>query len=315
MLNIFNIIFLLFLINIYICEANGTLSENIESAEEIDALKTNLRNGYLNNTYFNEENNNLNIENEINNTNYNEVTEETKEELYDINENIFPDYFFLDIFTENKEQKNEEVPMKIEVVNDGEEVKTEYVSEKNEEVENKSETEIGEELTEKVDEKVPEEVAEELVEKVDEEVAEELVEKVDEKVAEEVDQKVDEEVTEELIEKVDEEVTEELIEKVDEEVAEELIEKVDEEVAEELIEKVADELVEKVAEELVEKVDEQVAEELVEKEIKDSSDFKESHEELFKVFLELINKNDLVKENLKKITNNLNEMHLSTLYP
>ncbi|ETW48921.1 hypothetical protein PFMALIP_03059 [Plasmodium falciparum MaliPS096_E11] len=142
MLNIFNIIFLLFLINIYICEANGTLSENIESAEEIDALKTNLRNGYLNNTYFNEENNNLNIENEINNTNYNEVTEETKEELYDINENIFPDYFFLDIFTENKEQKNEEVPMKIEVVNDGEEVKTEYVSEKNEEVENKSETEI-----------------------------------------------------------------------------------------------------------------------------------------------------------------------------
>ncbi|ETW32715.1 hypothetical protein PFTANZ_06565, partial [Plasmodium falciparum Tanzania (2000708)] len=165
MLNIFNIIFLLFLINIYICEANGTLSENIESAEEIDALKTNLRNGYLNNTYFNEENNNLNIENEINNTNYNEVTEETKEELYDINENIFPDYFFLDIFTENKEQKNEEVPMKIEVVNDGEEVKTEYVSEKNEEVENKSETEIGEELTEKVDEKVPEEVAEELVEK------------------------------------------------------------------------------------------------------------------------------------------------------
>ncbi|EUT85368.1 hypothetical protein PFAG_03060 [Plasmodium falciparum Santa Lucia] len=215
MLNIFNIIFLLFLINIYICEANGTLSENIESAEEIDALKTNLRNGYLNNTYFNEENNNLNIENEINNTNYNEVTEETKEELYDINENIFPDYFFLDIFTENKEQKNEEVPMKIEVVNDGEEVKTEYVSEKNEEVENKSETEIAE----------------------------------------------------------------------------------------------------KVVEEQGEKVNKNDLNDASSEEIKDSSDFKESHEELFKVFLELINKNDLVKENLKKITNNLNEMHLSTLYP
>ncbi|KYN93470.1 putative protein, unknown function [Plasmodium gaboni] len=129
MMNFFYIIFLLFLINLYICETYGALSENIESAEEIDTLKTSLRNGHLNNTYFNEENNNLNIGNEINNTNYKEVTEESKEELYDINENIFPDYFFLDIVTENQEQKNEEVPVKTEVVSDEEELETESVIE------------------------------------------------------------------------------------------------------------------------------------------------------------------------------------------